>query len=203
MRLYVYGEQLSFLSKNKELRVTDASFDNQLTGEVEEDSVDKMEQEAADASCSILHDKRHKIFSPTLSNITPINKCKKPDVEHALVDFMENHKTTKRLFEEDEDVAFFYSLLPSIKTLNIDQKFTFRLQTMQLLNNLRKQPFTNRPMHSLSFMHPLIQVYRPIHYYPDHDLRPPSTSSAYSEFLSEETIPNDDATLEGFQYQNL
>ncbi|KMQ83732.1 dihydrouridine synthase domain containing protein [Lasius niger] len=150
MRLYVYGEQLSFLGKNKELRVTDASFDDKLIGEDEEDSADKIEQETTD-------DKRHKTVSPTSLNITPMNKRKKPDVERALVNFMENHKMTKRSLEEDEDLAFFYSLLPSVKTLNMDQKFTFRLQTMQFLHNLRKQSSTNRPMHSHSSMHPSTQ----------------------------------------------
>lgn len=199
MRLYVYGEQLSFLGKNKELRVTDASFDDKLIGEGEEDSADKIEQETSD-------DKRYKTVSPTPLNKTPMNKRKKTDVERALVNFMENHKVTKRSLEEDEDLAFFYSLLPSVKTLNMDQKFTFRLQTMQFLHNLRKQSSTNRPMHSHSSMYPSTHAYRPIHNYPDHDLRTPSASSTasyYSQFSPEETVPNDNASLEGFQYQNL
>lgn len=45
--------------------------------------------------------------------------------------------TRKNPVEEDEDLAFFYSLLPSVKTLTADQKFTFRLQTMQFLQNLK------------------------------------------------------------------
>lgn len=109
---------MSFLNKNKELRVTEASID----------SVNKISEEIE------AHIRQETEPATKQNNNKGANKRKKPDVERALMDFMESQKTKKPL-EEDEDVAFFYSVLPTIRTLNIDQKFNFRFQTMQLLQN--------------------------------------------------------------------
>ncbi|XP_049790226.1 uncharacterized protein LOC126195645 [Schistocerca nitens] len=47
--------------------------------------------------------------------------------------------------EEDDDRAFFISLLPSVKTLNVDQKLLFRTQVLQLLMSIKQ---TNQPSYS-------------------------------------------------------
>lgn len=46
-------------------------------------------------------------------------------MEYASIDFMENHQVIKKTLEDDEDVAFFYSLLPVVKDL-----MAVRMQTM-------------------------------------------------------------------------
>lgn len=59
-------------------------------------------------------------------------KFKKLVSVRALIDVMETHKASKKPFEND-DLAFFYSLLPSVQSLNMEQIFMFRMKTMQLL----------------------------------------------------------------------
>lgn len=133
IRQYVYSEQLSFLRRNKELRITHSSFERAeedeagLFDEIEQDSVTCVDD-------SINHERTAKTL---IDKIT--NKRKKPNVEHALIEFMESHKETKKTYgNEDEDLALFYSTLPSVKSLTMDEKFAFRMQTMQLLQNLKK-----------------------------------------------------------------
>jgi hypothetical protein len=67
-------------------------------------------------------------------------KRKRLDAEHAWMDFTDSVKTKKSPLQEDEDLEFFYSLLPSVRSLNTDQKIIFRSKTVQLLQDLRN-PF--------------------------------------------------------------
>jgi hypothetical protein len=80
--------------------------------------------------------KEEELVSPS-----PINsvhaKRKRLDIEHASMDFTDPVEAMKSPLREDEDLAFFYSLLPSVRSLNTDQKFTFRLKTIQLLQDIR------------------------------------------------------------------
>ena len=67
--------------------------------------------------------------------------------------------------EPDDDKDFLMSLIPSVKTLNADNKLLFRMQVMQLLLNLKgrqyKHPFEPQrfsepfPAHSLHNSQPL------------------------------------------------
>ncbi|CAH1364245.1 unnamed protein product [Tenebrio molitor] len=77
-----------------------------------------------------------------LGNPSPINsvhsrKRTRLDIEHASVDLRDAVKTMKSPLQEDEDLAFFYSLLPAVRSLNADQKSTFRLRTVQVLQDIR------------------------------------------------------------------
>jgi hypothetical protein len=77
-----------------------------------------------------------------LGNPSPINsvhlrKRTRLDIEHASVDLRDAVKTMKSPLQEDEDLAFFYSLLPAVRSLNADQKSTFRLKTVQVLQDIR------------------------------------------------------------------
>jgi len=108
-------------------------------------------------------------------------KFKRPDVERALTDFMESHKAAKKSLEND-DLAFFYSLLPSVQSLNVEQKFIFRMKTMQLLHSLRNN-VTDQSMQSPSTMsvptHNMF--YRPAHIVSDREnMHLPSKSSVGS-----------------------
>jgi hypothetical protein len=66
------------------------------------------------------------------------SKRKLTDVERSLITFMESHSTKKATPQEDEDLAFFYSILPTVKTLTPNEKFTFRMESMKLLQNLQQ-----------------------------------------------------------------
>jgi len=200
IRLYIYAEQLSFLGKTKELRSTESNFDHVATVEEEISSVDENEQ-ARDEDGS----------PPDTSSVTrkAKTKFKKPDVERALIDFMESHKTPKEPLEND-DLAFFYSLLPSVQSLNMEQKFIFRMKTMQLLHSLRNNE-TNQSMQSpLTVSVPTHHMFtHPTRIVSDRDNIPsPSTSSVgsyYSQFSVEgNSVSNDSGTLEGgYHYQNI
>lgn len=133
VKLYVYFDQLAFLNKGRQLRPTESSFVGEETedsAEITENEIDREAEEVAE----------HQELSP---NTTPTSgrrrKMNKPDVERALVDFMEAHSSKKNLLD-DEDLAFFYSLLPTLRTLTLQQKFSFRFQTMQLLQNIVTSP---------------------------------------------------------------
>ncbi|VVC44867.1 BESS motif,MADF domain [Cinara cedri] len=159
IRQYIYGEQLSFLRKNKESRITDSSY-----VKTEEDgsaNFDGIEVDSVTREDDINHE-----ITATTSNENSTNKRKKPSVEHTLIDFMNSHKAAKKTYENDEDLAFFYSLLSSVKSLTMDEKFTFRMQTMQLLQNIKKLK------QSQSDNTPSINVLA--------NVRPPSSSSTVS-----------------------
>lgn len=131
-------------------------------------------------------------ISATSSNEKSTSKRKKPNVEHALIDFMESHNASKKTCDNDEDLAFFYSLLPSVKSLSMDKKFVFRMQTMQLLQNLKT------PDHS-QFYNTSSATFNKT----PANFRPPSSSalSYYSQFSSDE-LSNEYTTMENVSYLN-
>lgn len=64
---------------------------------------------------------------------------------------MESHKASKKTTDEnDEDQTFFHSLLPTVKSLSMDKKFTFRIQTMQLLQNLKRPTLTTNTLSNVT-----------------------------------------------------
>lgn len=191
IRQYVYGEQLSFLRKTKELRNTDSSY-----ATTEEDGVDNFDEIEHDSvTCvddGINNSNIDMEITATSSNEKSTSKRKKPNVEHALIDFMESHKASKKTSDNDEDLAFFYSLLPSVKSLTMDKKFEFRMQTMQLLQNLRTSE------HSQFYNTSSATFNRT-----PTNFRPPSSSSAlsyYSQFSSDEL--SNEYTMENVSYLN-
>jgi hypothetical protein len=185
IRQYIYGEQLLFLRKNKELRSTDSSY-----VPTKEDGADNFDEIERDSVTSVDDSINHEIIAIS-PNEESTKKRKKPNVEHALIDFMESHKASKKTYENDEDLAFFHSLLPSVKSLTMDERFAFRMQTMQLLRNL-KTPKQNQSDNTSSNIHALGNV------------RPPSSSSAlsyYSQFSSD--MSNEYYTnMESLRYSN-
>lgn len=168
------------------LRSTDSSF-----GPIEEDKADNFDEMERDPVTCVDKSKNNEIAESTSSIEKSSNKRKKPNVEQALVEFMESHKTSKKTYENDEDLAFFYSLLPSIKSLTMDKKFTFRMQVMQLLQNLKTSEH-NPSFNTTSTINNTA------------NFRPPSSSSAlsyYSQFSSDE-LSNEYTTMENFRYSN-
>lgn len=103
----------------------------------------------------------------------------------------------------DEDMAFYTSTLPIVKTLTLNQKMRFRIEVMQLLQNIK---------HTGSSMEPYRHHNMPIppHTYNDQYLqsnvqRPNSASSSnsiqtyYTQFSPEGQNPtSNQSTCEGF-----
>lgn len=210
-KLYVYGEQLSFLGKSKELRNTVSSFEDQPISELSEPKSPNINENELNSSVNVNDESYHEVSNNSFStpNEKSRNKRKKHNVEQALVDFMESHKVTKNPMEEDEDIAFFYSLVPTVKSLTSDQKFSFRMQTMQFLHNIKnKTPINqsfNIPSYTQSSFNTTPATLLPPSHNPDYDfVRTSSTSSAasyYSEFSRDE-IPNDNFNLQGNNYNH-
>lgn len=133
IRPYTYADQLSFLKRSIELRINESNLENS-TNELDYDktwNIDEIKKE------DIAPDISDEIVTPPTINVITMTKRKRSDTDGTSMDFMDAHKTIKSPLQEDEDLAFFYSLLPSVRSLNMDQKLTFRLQTLQLLYNLR------------------------------------------------------------------
>jgi hypothetical protein len=125
---------------NVYVRPTEASFENNVTETSHDraDYVSEIKTEADDID----------IIEEELVNSSPINnlhatKRKRLNIQHASMDFRDAVTVMKSPLQEDEDLAFFYSLLPSVRSLNTDQKFTFRLKTMQLLQDIRNSSRIN------------------------------------------------------------
>lgn len=185
----------------KDLRNTETNFNHVSTAEEENFSIDENEQATDDGASSLTSSETAKVKT----------KFKKPDVEQALIDFMESHKTTQKPLRND-DLAFFIPYFRQIQSLNMEQIFTFRMKTMQLLYSLRNNQTTNQSMERPSIVnvptHNII-YYRPTHIVSDRDnMQSPSIStigSYYSQFSVESNnVSNDSGTLEeGHNYQNL
>jgi hypothetical protein len=96
------------------------------------DYVDEIKTEADEIDI-----KEEELVSSSPISSVHATKRRRLDAEHAPMDFTDAVKAMRSPLQEDEDLAFFYSLLPSVRGLNTDQKFTFRLKTMQLLQDIR------------------------------------------------------------------
>uniref|UniRef100_A0A8C5Q3T1 Uncharacterized protein n=1 Tax=Leptobrachium leishanense TaxID=445787 RepID=A0A8C5Q3T1_9ANUR len=132
VRLYIYGEQLSFLKKCLEPRAQTSSIDSEPDPFEQSQDYDGNGGEAEHES------EVHIETVIPMDKPAPSRKKKSTDVELALLEFMQAHKPQRSIIEDDDDLAFFYSLLPTVKSLTADEKFTFRLQTMQLLQNIKQ-----------------------------------------------------------------
>lgn len=84
-------------------------------------------QEKCDA---VISNKNQSIRQPGTSRRKTIN------VEQSLITFMDAHKVKHPSPQEDD--AFFYSILPTVKALAPTEKFTFRMETMKLLQNIQQ-----------------------------------------------------------------
>lgn len=52
--------------------------------------------------------------------------------------------------DENEDLSFFYSILPTVKSLTSDQKFSFGIHTMQSFPNIKNKISINPSINSSS-----------------------------------------------------
>jgi hypothetical protein len=111
------------------VRPTEASFEDNVT-ETNHDRADYVSEVKAEADDI---DIEEQLVDPSPINSVHVTKRKRLDIQHPSMDFT----VMKSPLQEDDDLAFFYSLLPSVRSLNTDQKFTFRLKTMQLLQDIR------------------------------------------------------------------
>lgn len=137
VKVYIYGDLLSFLPKHNNLRFTTASLEDDIKYVPHDE---ELEDEIETAYNCV----NEKINTPAPINSGPSPYRERFDAERSLMDYVECHMPRRNPLEEDEDLAFFYSLLSSVRSLNTNQKFTFRLQTMQLLQKLKNMRTPHR-----------------------------------------------------------
>jgi hypothetical protein len=114
------------------VRTIEASFE-----EVNETSHDRADQISEVNTKANDIDIEEELRNPSPISSVHARKRKTLDMEHALMNLTDAVKAMKSPLQEDEDLAFFYSLLPLVRGLNTDQKITFRLKTMQVLQDIR------------------------------------------------------------------
>ncbi|KAG0711362.1 hypothetical protein GWK47_002328 [Chionoecetes opilio] len=112
-RCYIFADQLSFLRKVIETKETTASLPSTIATE-------EVKKKVA----------RHRAAVQPEASLEPMKK--KISLEEKIVRFMEHHEE-----ENDPDKAFFMSVLPSVRSLNEDQKIEFRLQVLTTLQNIK------------------------------------------------------------------
>ncbi|XP_076054585.1 uncharacterized protein LOC143033254 [Oratosquilla oratoria] len=111
---YVFAEQLSFLGKVGENRgTTDTLVPNHVPDDRTRDANEKTS-----------------ITQPKIS-VEP-KKRKRNLLEEKLIKFMDDSEE-----KEDDDKDFFMSMVPLVRTLNIEQKIEFRMQVLAALQNIR------------------------------------------------------------------
>lgn len=119
---YTYAQYLTFLNRNKryldESQTTLECNTTTTTRDIEED-------EEAIASLEDVHYDDE--FVEETDDIA----------EPVIVDFVDEQKIIKtNSIEDDDDLAFSYSILQDIKALNPEEKINFRMETIQLLQNI-------------------------------------------------------------------
>lgn len=136
---YIFEEQLSFLKKNRELRPTTSSI--QLESNEEDLDATQLSDNINVVDESLIDDNINNTNNAekTISTPPPIKK-KKINLEEKLALFLDSRQ--KKSNEpnqdtDDEDLNFYKSTIPLIKTFNMDQKMQFRIQLMQLLQRIK------------------------------------------------------------------
>ncbi|CAH1364246.1 unnamed protein product, partial [Tenebrio molitor] len=95
------------------VRTTEASFE-----EVNETSHDRADQISEVNTKANDIDIEEELRNPSPISIVHARKRKTLDMEHALMNLTDAVKAIKSPLQEDEDLAFFYSLLPLVRGLN-------------------------------------------------------------------------------------
>jgi len=133
---YIFEEQLSFLKKNREHRPTASSIQSNLN---EEDAdATQLSDDMAIADESLTGDHSNTAEKTVLT--PPPTKKKKINLEEKLALFLDSRQQSSyepNRDTDDEDLNFYKSTLPLVKTLNMEQKMQFRIQIMQLLQRIK------------------------------------------------------------------
>jgi hypothetical protein len=122
----------------KETRYDGADYVSEVKTEVDE--IDIKEEELIETRhdrADYVSEVKIELGNPSAINSVHARKRRRLDIEDSSMDFTDAVNAMKSPLQEDEDSAFFNSLLPSVRSLNTDQKFKFRLKTVQLLQDIR------------------------------------------------------------------
>lgn len=142
---YIYAEKLLFLEKCIQLRETEESAEPSITNVVDEPT----DENTSPSSSATSSAKRR----------TAYGKKRNYDIDNEFSGYLKDAREVmkKRILEDsdDEDMAFFKSILSTVKKLNPQKKMQFRIHTMSYLQSLSTkedesatlQPFQQSAMH--------------------------------------------------------
>ncbi|KZC14931.1 hypothetical protein WN55_07886 [Dufourea novaeangliae] len=125
---YVYEDQLAFLKKCREPRPTSSSTEME-GARVKTDSEQSTDNELEITEANVADNESTDNFKHQ-----PRKKLKRINLNEKFVDVLES----KRWNDDDEDMAFYRSTLPMIKTFTTDEKVQFRIKVMELIQDIRK-----------------------------------------------------------------
>ncbi|XP_074033879.1 uncharacterized protein [Leptinotarsa decemlineata] len=199
---YIYEEQLRFLKKNREMRPTESTIEDDNDGSTEDHDelniiLNANENAETAEETSLEHTATSESQTPSAIN----RKRKKTNIEDKLSQFIDTtlkKQTENDRKEPDEDGAFFTSLIPAVRLLTNDEKIQFRIEVSQLLQRFKNNSTTYTGTHgTMQYMNPpSFQCGHACSYpnYPDNNLAPlgPSSSSAGS-YLSQFSPDGDSA----------
>ncbi|XP_049807091.1 uncharacterized protein LOC126249482 [Schistocerca nitens] len=139
---YIYHEQLHFLDH---LRVapTESNFDSVSVVQDNLYNNNALAENSRDEPSEEQTDDVRLNFNTEKQSFQRKRPIKNTTFEDNLLTLLKDGKEK----EEDDDRAIFVSLLPSVKTLNIDQKLLFRTQVLQLLMSIKHTNQANLNIH--------------------------------------------------------
>lgn len=134
---YIYSDILSFLDPIHKLPA-----DNNSTIEYSDD-LEYLTEEKVNSQFEGNHEDEITIDEQVIneeyldtyldeSEATPAKRLRTDPLDENVISILANLIEK----EDDEDRAFFKSIIPSVKALNRDAKFEFRIQVMKLIKNL-------------------------------------------------------------------
>ncbi|KAE9542397.1 hypothetical protein AGLY_003524 [Aphis glycines] len=212
---YIFEQQLSFLKKCREQRPTCSSIANEDTPISDFNDIESNINN--NTQCSENEGNQNDTSISPCHKSTPAKKRKTThSLEDKLGAFLDSrtiNTNSSSVDMTDEDMAFYTSTLPIVKTLTLNQKMRFRIEVMQLLQNIKHTGSTmESSIAQTSYVAPYRHHNMPISPYTYNDqylqsniLRPNSTSSSnsiqtyYTQFSPEDqNPPSNQSTSDGF-----
>uniref|UniRef100_A0A2S2P7V0 MADF domain-containing protein n=1 Tax=Schizaphis graminum TaxID=13262 RepID=A0A2S2P7V0_SCHGA len=212
---YIFEQQLSFLKKCREQRPTCSSIANEDTPISDFNDIESNINN--NTQCSENEGNQNDTSISPCHKSTPAKKRKTThSLEDKLGAFLDSrtiNTNSSSVDMTDEDMAFYTSTLPIVKTLTLNQKMRFRIEVMQLLQNIKHTGSTmESSIAQTSYVAPYRHHNMPISPYTYNDqylqsniLRPNSASSSnsiqtyYTQFSPEDqNPPSNQSTSDGF-----
>ncbi|CAG9822167.1 unnamed protein product [Phaedon cochleariae] len=154
-----------FLYKTREIRPTEASYSNNgieedgdISNDMHDDTITN-DENADDTDTETVVEASE--VPQNLSTPKINRKRKKSNIDDKVSMFIDATLKRQKVKEEtntkenvDDDMAFFSSLLPTVKSLTNDDKLQFRIDVLQLLRKYKAKPQRTANIHQPPFSSP-------------------------------------------------
>ena len=140
---YTFHDQLTFLDRVEggptDINfISDADSQDPSTPGAQDDDIISLLGDDSQTEASAHQERK----GDRSANFKRQKRSKNSAFEESLIDLLKESKEK----EDDDDKAFFTSLLPSVKTFTPDQKLMFRSQVLQLVMSMKRNAETTRNM---------------------------------------------------------